>query len=151
MSNTFTIGQLAESVGMSAKTIRYYENIKLLQPAKRMENKYRTYSGEDIKRIIFIKQARALGLPLHEVKQLVDESFEGTCEHLKANLIRQLPEYISSVKKRIEDLQKLQHQLEDLQKSFDELPLKNPKKRVKDKRHCEVLEHLEKSIVKGGE
>lgn len=151
MNPQMTIGQVAKTVGISTKTIRYYEEIQLLQPAKRMDNRYRAYNEKDIARLRFIKQARVLGLPLSGVKQLVNEGFDGTCEHLKTNIMAQLPHYIVSVKKRIAQLQALQQQLEDLQEGFKTLVLTHPEKYVKDNKRCEVLQHFEQTITKGGE
>lgn len=150
MNNHHTIGQVAKDVGISTKTIRYYEDIHLIKPAKRMDNKYREYGEEDITRLRLIKQARALGLPLIEVKQLVEESLDGSCEHLKGNLLTQLPKYITSVKQRIVELQELEAQLEDLQSNLTSLNLTNPHEKVSKKVCCEVLEQMEKTTMRGG-
>lgn len=151
MNNQLTIGQVAKQIGIPAKTIRYYEEIKLLQPAKRMENKYREYSEEDIARLRLIKQARALGLPLNEVKQLVEECLDESCEHLKGSFLTHMPKYIASVKQRIGELQELESQLEDLQYNLTSLNLTNPKEKVSKKECCEVLEEIEKITTKGDE
>lgn len=151
MNNLLTIGQVAKEIGIPAKTIRYYEEIKLLQPAKRMENKYREYSKEDITRLRLIKQARVLGLPLHEVKQLVQECLDGSCEHLKESFLIQLPRYIASVKERITELKTLQQQFEDLQENLSMLHLSNPQKKVIEKDCCEVLEKMGSVIQEGGD
>lgn len=150
MNNHLTIGQVAEKVGIPTKTIRYYEDIKLLQPAKRMENKYREYSEEDIARLRLIKQARALGLPLNEVKQLVEECLDASCEHLKGSFLTHLPRYIASIRQRIGELTELQTQLEDLQGNLASLNLTNPKEKVSKKDCCEVLEQMEKITQRGG-
>lgn len=150
MKNHLTIGQVAETVGIPAKTVRYYEDIKLLPPAKRMDNKYREYSEEDIARLRLIKQARALGLPLNEVKELVEECLDESCEHLQASFLTHLPKYIASVKQRIGELTELQGQLKDLQANLIALNLTNPKEKVSKKDCCEVLEQMEKTITKGG-
>lgn len=150
MNTKLTIGQVAERVGIPTKTIRYYEEIKLLSPAKRMDNKYREYSEEDIARLRLIKQARALGLPLNEVKQLVEECLDESCEHLKGSFLNHLPKYIASVKQRIGELQELEAQLEDLQSNLTLMKLTNPKEKVSKKDCCEVLEQMEKTIMKGG-
>ena len=150
MNGQLTIGQVAKEVGIPTKTIRYYEEIKLLQPAKRMDNKYREYSKEDIVRLRLIKQARALGLPLSEVKQLVKECLDGSCEHLKRSFLTQLPKYIASVKGRIVELQELQEQLESLGENLTTMRLSHPQKRVAEKDCCEVLEEMEMITKKGG-
>lgn len=150
MNAQLTIGQVSKQVGIPTKTIRYYEDIKLLQPAKRMDNKYREYSEEDIARLRLIKQARALGLPLNEVKELVEECLDESCEHLKGSFLTHLPKYIASVKHRIGELTELQGQLEDLQDNLISLNLTNPHEKVSKKDCCEVLEQMEKTITKGG-
>lgn len=150
MNTKLTIGQVARETGISAKTIRYYEDIRLLEPAKRMDNKYREYSEEDIVRLRLIKQAKSLGLTLDEIKQLVGESMDGTCEDFRQNFLNQLPLHIASVNKRILELQSLKQQLEHLQKSVKTLPLTNPKKQVKEKNQCEVLKHIEQAMSTNG-
>lgn len=151
MNHQFTIGQVALEVGIPAKTIRYYEDIKLIQPAKRLDNKYREYSKEDIARLRLIKQARVLGLSLKEVKQLVVECMDGSCEHLRESFLAQSPKYITAVKDRITELQELQQQLEGLQNNLGTLSLKNPHCRVIDNDSCEVLQQMELLTKKGGD
>jgi MerR family transcriptional regulator, copper efflux regulator len=150
MNTYLTIGQVARVVGISAKTIRYYEDIKLLQPAKRMDNNYRQYAKEDIARLRLIKQARALGLPLDEVKQLVEKCLDGSCEHLKEGLLATLPMHIALVKERIKELEELQKQLEGLQKNLATLHPKDAHKKVAEKDCCEVLDQIDLKIGKGG-
>lgn len=62
--STFTIGQLAEQTGVSAKTIRYYESIGLLPQPSRGENSYRRYGVADVNRLCLLRRIRLLGLPL---------------------------------------------------------------------------------------
>lgn len=150
MNGHLTIGQVAKEVGIPTKTIRYYEEVSLIKPAKRMDNKYREYSQEDIARLRLIKQARVLGLSIDEVKQLVEESFEGSCQHLRDSFLTKLPKYISYVKEKVSELHELQEQLESLQNNLKTLPLKNPDKKMGEKDCCEVLEQMETITKKGG-
>jgi MerR family transcriptional regulator, copper efflux regulator len=64
------IGDAAERSGLPAKTIRYYEDIRLLRPA-RGENGYRDYSSEDVHRLRFLQRARSLGFSVEECRQLL--------------------------------------------------------------------------------
>jgi len=70
MSAMVTIGQAAQRSGVPAKTIRYYESIGLVRPA-RGENKYRGYGDSEVETLRFINRARALGFTLKEVDALL--------------------------------------------------------------------------------
>src|SRR5690348_4447975 len=67
-----TIGQLARLSGIKAKTIRYYEEIGLLPPAQRRESGYRCYGEMDVNRLLLLRRIRLLGVPLPEIKQLLN-------------------------------------------------------------------------------
>lgn len=64
------IGVAARESGLPAKTIRYYEDIGLLTPS-RAENGYRYYTGEDVRRLRFLRRARSLGFSVAECRQLL--------------------------------------------------------------------------------
>lgn len=64
------IGAAAEKSGLSAKTIRYYEDIGLLQ-ADRAGNGYRDYSMSDVHRLRFLQRSRSLGFSVEECRQLL--------------------------------------------------------------------------------
>lgn len=64
------VGNAAGRSGLPAKTIRYYEEIGLVRPA-RAENGYRDYSGDDIHRLAFLRRARGLGFSIEDCRQLM--------------------------------------------------------------------------------
>jgi len=64
------IGQAAEAAGLPAKTIRYYEEIGLITPA-RTENGYRDFSQTDIHNLAFLARARALGFSIEDCRALL--------------------------------------------------------------------------------
>ena len=64
------IGRAAKETGLSVKTIRYYESIGLIRPA-RDANGYRAFGGRDVHRLAFLARARALGFSIEECRALL--------------------------------------------------------------------------------
>ncbi len=88
------IGELADTAGVSTKTIRYYESIGVLDEPARTESGYRSYGPGAIERLDFVKQAQSSGLALAEIRSILDIKDRGgqTCEHTTALLQRHLDE-----------------------------------------------------------
>ncbi|AWE08420.1 MerR family transcriptional regulator [Lysinibacillus sp. 2017] len=68
------INELVKLSGVTARTLRYYDEIGLLKPSKVWENGYRYYSQEDIDRLQQILFYRELDFKLEEIKMLLDDS-----------------------------------------------------------------------------
>jgi Cu(I)-responsive transcriptional regulator len=66
-----TISKAAAQSGVSAKTIRYYEDIGLIYPTQRASNGYRYYDQWAIHSLQFIKRARSLGFSVEECRSLL--------------------------------------------------------------------------------
>lgn len=64
------IGDVAEASGLPIKTIRYYEEIGLLKPARR-GNGYRNYGAPDLHRLAFVGRARSLGFTIEDCRALL--------------------------------------------------------------------------------
>jgi DNA-binding transcriptional MerR regulator len=76
-SPTYTIEQVATNLGLTKRTLRYYEEVGLLPPTGRTEGNYRRYSEEDIERIKQIKELRdLLGFSLADIRQLLQAEEE---------------------------------------------------------------------------
>jgi MerR family copper efflux transcriptional regulator len=130
---TVRIGELAERAGISAKAIRYYEQIGLLAPPARTPSGYRDYDHATLGRLAFIRAAQAVGLTLGEIRQVVAFRDRGQtpCEHVATLLQRRAAE----LEARIAELQQLRGELDRLARRAGTLdPKQCPPERV-----CHVI------------
>ena len=65
------IGQASRTSGVSAKMIRYYEQIGLINPPLRTDSNYRVYGPDEVHVLRFIKRARTLGFSVEETSALL--------------------------------------------------------------------------------
>lgn len=65
------IGRLAQLAGVAIDTVRYYERNGLLAPAGRMASGYRRYGDAELRRLRFIRRAKALGFSLEDIRGLL--------------------------------------------------------------------------------
>ena len=86
------IAQLASELGINPKTIRYYEALGLLAPATRNAAGYRQYTGREPDALRFVIKAKAAGLTLAEIGEILALRREGhePCAHVRAMLDRKL-------------------------------------------------------------
>ena len=105
------IGDAAERSGLPAKTIRYYEDIRLLKPA-RGDNGYRDYSDEDVHRLRFLQRARSLGCSVVECRQLL--SLYGDHERSSADVKAIAESKLVEIDRKIAELAGLRKTLQHL-------------------------------------
>lgn len=65
------ISELAKVTGVSPKTIRYYESLGLLKPARRTKGNYRVYDESAVPMLQFIRHAKRLGFSLKDIRQVL--------------------------------------------------------------------------------
>src|SRR5215207_1694108 len=112
-----TVSKLAEQVGTSADTVRYYERIGLLAGAERSPSGYRLYGDEAVERLRFIKQAQRFGLRLEAIAELLDVRERGLCPcgHTR----RMLESRVAELDEEMSSLAQLRA---DIASMIDELP-----------------------------
>ena len=68
-----TVGQVADQLGVTVRTLHHYDAIGLLVPSERTSAGYRLYTGEDITRLQHVVVYRRLGFALEEIGLLLDD------------------------------------------------------------------------------
>ncbi len=73
------IGELSKKAGLSKDTIRFYEKIGLIAANDRQsgKNNYKDYDDETLERLLIIRQTKALGFTLNEIKEVIDDWWNG--------------------------------------------------------------------------
>lgn len=96
------IGELAQACGVSAKTIRFYEQRGLLSPPPRTGGGYRDYPPETVHRLRFIRDAQGGGLTLTDIVGILAlrDSGQAPCAQVEALIADRLDQ----IEKRLADL-----------------------------------------------
>jgi DNA-binding transcriptional MerR regulator len=68
---TMQIGEVAERIGLSLRTIRYYEEVGLITPSARSQGGFRLYTEHDVSRLQLVKDMKPLGFSLDEMRDLL--------------------------------------------------------------------------------
>jgi DNA-binding transcriptional MerR regulator len=124
------IGMVAKKIGLSVDAIRFYERHALLPRAARTEGGFRQYGETDIETLAFIRRVQGLGFKLSEIRGLLN---------LRANRLqpcapvrRRLEERLVDVRRKLANLQKLEHDLR--------LALRSCNKELRNQSaHCPIL------------
>ena len=113
MSEDFlSIGELSRQLEMSQRTIRYYEEIGLLNSIKRVEGGRRIYTEKDLRRLKLIKRLKIMGMTLSEMQELESMwSYEKSNEKLLKRLLELLGNHRKRLDDRIADLDILRHEI----------------------------------------
>ncbi|MFN2322932.1 MAG: Cd(II)/Pb(II)-responsive transcriptional regulator [Trueperaceae bacterium] len=111
------IGELARAARCSVATIRYYEQAGLLPEPARTDGNFRTYAPLHLERLRTIRNCRALDLSLDEIRALLAQA-SGSARDC-AGIDRVIDDHLADVDERIEALQRLRDQLQDLRARCD--------------------------------
>ncbi len=103
------IGDLASAAEMPQETVRYYEKRGLLAAPKRSANGYRSYDDTALNQLRFIRDAKAAGLTLAEVRSIIELRGDGAtpCSHVEVLLCDKL----AAVRERQRQLAALEKEL----------------------------------------
>lgn len=71
------IGEIAERAGVTVRTIRYYEELGLLDPSEISVGGFRLFTEDDLRKLLFIRRFKELKFPLEEIKLLLNSALTG--------------------------------------------------------------------------
>ena len=106
------IGQVADAAGVSAKRIRYYEQIGLIDAAKRSDTGYRVYEERDLHTVHFIRRARQLGFSIPQIGTLL--ALWRDRQRCSADVKKVALAHIEELRRKIAELQSMVDTLDDL-------------------------------------
>lgn len=115
------IQSLAQQTGVPAKTIRYYEALGIMPSPCRETNNYRIYTAGDVERLRFIVSARALGLPLAEIAEILAARDQGNAPC--ARVLAAIDGRLADLDRRLADMIALRENLTHLRQAGAVLPL----------------------------
>ena len=111
-TSAYRIGELAAKVGLTERTIRYYEERGLLESVKRLDGGQRVYTDDDVRRLKFIQKLKVLGLSLAEMQEL--ETLYGrhhTNAKVLPRVIELLDAHLATVSERLSELTALRDEI----------------------------------------
>jgi len=109
----YSIGEFAKLTDLSIYTLRYYEQEKLIVPARK-ENGHRYYSDNDIAWIEFIKRLKDTGMPVREIQKYAELRAAGNL-----TLSERMEMLVAHRMALEEDINKLQEHLKNLNDKID--------------------------------
>ena len=112
-----SIGDLSRLTGVKIPTIRYYEQVNLIDAPERSRGNQRRYTNKELERLSFIRHARELGLPIEAIRELIvlGDHPDQPC----ADADRIANEQLVSVRKRIARLKSLEKELKRIASGCD--------------------------------
>lgn len=111
------IGELSRSLGVTARTLRLYEQMGLIAPPQRTEGGIRYYTKDDIRRIKFVLKLKELGLSLQQMQELAEIYRETKMpDKIMPRLIELLDSHTHAIRRKIERLSSLARDIAEYRK-----------------------------------
>ncbi len=114
------VNELAKRAKVSPDTVRHYVQIGLLTPTRNPDNGYKLFTLDDVNRLRFIRQAKALGFTLKEIAEILEHCKRGQSPCPRVREIMQAR--IVENRRRLNELYALQSRMELAIKQWEQLP-----------------------------
>jgi len=125
LARLMTIGEISRRSGFTIRALRFYERRGILPPTARRPSGYRLYGEVDLRRLAFIRQAKALGLTLDAIRELVMAARQLNGISTRDRLLRMLDQRIGQTTQQIEMLTGLRKELHRRRRALRLRPRRN--------------------------
>jgi DNA-binding transcriptional MerR regulator len=110
--NLHSVRDVCDQIGVSARTLRYYEELGLLPGVRRRNGGRRAYGHDEIERLRFIQRLKSLGLSLQEIGELnAVYAIHGSTRAMLEKLRELLHQHLAGLEHKVRDLQTLQSEM----------------------------------------
>jgi len=118
------VKQIAQSLSVSADTVRYYTRIGYLSPARNLNNGYKEYGQKDVDRMRFILGARQLGFSVEDIGLFIKEAGKG---RTACPMVRNLVSHrLKETEARFKEAQALRNRMKKAVREWEDKPNKVP-------------------------
>ena len=115
----YRIGELAQRAGVTARTIRYYEELGILSAPRRPQAMHRRYSQKDLLRLQRVQQLKSYGLTLGEIREIFDLSRQDPSG--EKSRLRLLTRYREKWRDAMKRRERMEAYIDDLEWHIDQL------------------------------
>lgn len=111
---SISIGDLAKTIGITTRTLRYYEEVGIMSPPRRLEGGVRAYTASEVRKLKLILKLKELGLSIKEMQEL-DAAYAEARETDKIipRLIEMLDFHINKLDEKMSKLASLRKEIVD--------------------------------------
>ncbi len=132
------VKQLADAMGVTSDTVRYYTRVGILNPNRNPANGYKQYSQQDKNRLRFALRARDLGFTLADIVQIVTHAGRGDSP---CPIVRRLIEQrFADIEARFQDTERLYGRMQKAMQAWQAMPDEEPNGEM----ICALIEQWEK-------
>jgi DNA-binding transcriptional MerR regulator len=109
-----SIGNLAKTIGVTTRTLRYYEEMGIMSPPRRLDGAVRFYAPGDVRKLKFILRLKELGLTIKEMQELDAVYAEAKeTDRIIPRLIEMLDNHINNLDEKMSKLASLRKEIID--------------------------------------
>jgi MerR family transcriptional regulator, copper efflux regulator len=134
-AHLMTIGEISRRSGFSIRTLRFYERRGVLPATARRPSGYRLYGDVELRRLDFIRQAKALGLTLEAIRELVMTARQLNGNRTRDRLLQMLDQRIGETTRQIAMLTSLRQELQRRRRALRQRP-----RRSQGRGYCTCLQ-----------